>query len=124
MAVTIKGRSGSKLTFDVRYWNPGKTALINTTGYTARLQLRSLQRPARVLLTTHEYTAGDPIPAGTVLWRIAPGHWRVLLDAAVTMSLPPNVRVEVELVKDSNANDVSPLFSGVINVDPQVVANV
>lgn len=123
MAVTIKSRSGSRCTFDVRYWNPGKTEPIDTEGRTVRLQLRSLLRPSRVLLTTNEYTGGMPVPSGTVLWQVETGHWRVLFSGAMTLSFPSKVSLEVEAVSDTDPDDVEFLFAGVILNDPQVVAN-
>lgn len=124
MAVRIKSRSGSSCTFDVRYWNPGKTSLIDTSGRTVRLQLRSLQRPARVLLNADEWVDGMPVPAGTVLWQVEPGHWRVVFSGAMTMSFPSTVSIEVEAASDTDPDDVVFLFSGVILNDPQVVAGV
>lgn len=117
MAVTIKGRAGTRVRFDVRYWEPGKTSLIDTTGYTARLQIRSLSGPRRVLLNVDE--SGAP----GVLQRIAPGHWRVTLSPAMTVSLPQRAAFEVELVSDVDVNERDPLFSGIVLIDPQVVTN-
>lgn len=117
MAVTIKGRSGSKVTWDVRYWAPGKTALIDTTGFTAKLQVRSLFGPRRVLLNVPE--TAEP----GVLQRVEPGHWRVTLTPAMTTSLPARSSFEVELVNDVDPTDRSSLVPGVLLLDPQVVAN-
>lgn len=118
MAVTIKGRAGHKVTWDVRYWAPDKTALINTTGFTASLQLRSLFGPRRVLLNVDETdTVG-------VFQLVEPGHWRITLSPATTTSLPQRTAFEIELVNDLNPQDRNPLVPGVLLLDPQVVANV
>lgn len=130
MAVTLKVRAGNPLKAALNYWQPGMKGdpdgLVNTTGYTARIQIRAAQRPGRVLVNAHEWvpeTPETPVPAGTVLRRVSPGSWRLVLSGAVTRSLPPSSRFELELSNDSDPDDTVPLVSGVVVVTPQVVAN-
>jgi hypothetical protein len=52
MAVTLSTRAGSTLRANLFYWAPGKTELMPSDGYTARLQLRSTGSPARVIMST------------------------------------------------------------------------
>ena len=130
MAVTLKARAGKPLKAALRYWQPGMKGLdgglVDTSSYTARVQLRATQSTRRVLLNSKEWVQPDettPVPAGTVLRRVAPGSWRLVLSGAITKSLPPSVRFELELVNNLDPDDVVPLASGVILVEPEVVSN-
>lgn len=123
MAVTLKTRAGSALKARIRLWEPGKVQLTNTDGYTARLQLRSAGGSQRVLLSTQQYDGPDPAPAGTVLQLVESGHWRLFLGSSITKTLPPQVRLELELVNDLDSDDTVPLMSGTIYVEPQAVTN-
>jgi len=125
MAVTFSVRAGSSFKTHVRYWQPGKLELVDTSGYTARVQLRSANGSQRVLMNTREVEipTGDPVPTGTILALLEPGHWRLLLNAGITRTLPPVTRVEVELVNDLDPDDVTSLMVGTVNVTPQGVSN-
>lgn len=122
--MTLKVRSGKSFKRDIYFWDATHTDLINTTGYTARVQVRGNQIPRRVLLSSSEYHTNDTPPAGTILYRVEPGHWRLFLGKSITRSLPPRVSIEVELVNDANVEDVSPLFEATLMVEPELVANV
>lgn len=74
-------------------------------------------------MDTREYNDPAPAPSGTVLARIEPGHWRLVLDRGITRSLPATTRFELELVSDTDPDDVTPLVYGVINVTPEAVVN-
>jgi len=127
MSLTLKTRSGKSFKRDIYFWQPanedGSQDLVNTTGFTARVQLRSSQANHRVLLSSHEYNGSLPAPSGTVLTRIEPGHWLLFLGKSITRSLPSRVRIEVELVNDANAEDVTALFEAALMVEPEVVVN-
>jgi len=129
MAVTLKVRAGKPLKAAFNYWQPGMRGqdggLVDTTGYTARIQVRATQRPGRILLNSKEWVAPNtdtPVPAGTILRRVEPGSWRLVLSGAVTRSLPQSSRFEVELVNDLDPDDSVPLADGVILVQPEVVS--
>lgn len=124
MAVTLKVRSGKAFKREIYFWDATHENLINTTGFTARVQVRGNQVPRRVLLSSSEYNEDDSPPAGTILFRVEPGHWRLFLGSSITRSLPPRVSIEVELTNDANLEDVSPLFEASLMVEPEVVANV
>jgi hypothetical protein len=129
MAVTLKVRAGKPLKAALNYWQPGMKGdpdgLVDTSSYTARIQLRATQRPGRVLLNAKEYIVlpDTEIPPGTVLRRVEPGSWRLVLSGAITKSLPSSVRFELELANNSDPDDTVPLASGVIMVEPEVVSN-
>lgn len=118
MAVTLQTRAGSSLRFHVRYWLPDKTALVNTTGHTARLQVRGTQRPRRVLLDTKASAE-----AGATLELVEPGHWLVYLGGSMTRSFPSTVTFEVDLVNDLDADDSTNVVNGAIYVTPEGVTN-
>lgn len=127
MAATLKARAGHSFKAHVRYYtDKKKTTLVDTTGYTARLQLRATQPPARILLDTEAVVVVDPedIPSGTALAQLAPGHWRIFLGKSLTKKLPPSVRFEVELVNDTDEEDSIPVASGTIQVNPEAVTSV
>lgn len=130
VAVTLKTRAGTPLKCAINYWQPGmkhqEGGLVNTSGYTARLQVRATQRPGRVLINAKEWVAPAPdaeVPPGTVLRRVEPGRWTVVLSGSLTRSLPQSSRFELELVNDLDPDDTVSLADGVILVTPQVVAN-
>lgn len=130
MAVTLKVRAGKPLKAALNYWQPNKKGqtggLVNTSAYTARIQLRATQRPGRVLLNAKEWvpaTSETPVPAGTVLRRVEPGSWRLVLSGSITKSLPSSVRFELELANNLDPDDTVSLASGVIMVEPEVVTN-
>lgn len=130
MAVTLKVRSGKPLKAALNYWQPNmkgqEGGLVNTSSYTARIQLRATQRPGRIVLNAKEWVPaneGDTPPAGTVLRRVEPGSWRLVLSGSITKSLPASVRFELELENNNDPDDTVPLASGVIMVEPEVVSN-
>lgn len=124
MAVTLKARAGSSLKARLRYWQPGRVELVDTTGYTARLQVRVAGERGRVLLNTTEFT-GDPAeaPSAASLTRLAPGDWRLFLGRTMTRVLPERSIFEIELVNDLNDEDVVTIISGIIAVVPEAVKN-
>jgi hypothetical protein len=97
MAATFSARAGSTFRANVEYREPPASPdtdpqqgdLIDVTGFTARLQLRSASSNRRIILAVSESTQPDAI--------------------------------EMELVSDANADDVSPLFSGAIRIAPEQV---
>lgn len=117
MAETLKARAGSSLKARFQYRQPDGT-LVDTTGSTARVSIRALNPTGRVVL---EATESDT--PGSTLEAIEPGHWRLFLSGAVTKILPSTVLWEVELVNDSNTDDVTPLASGTILTSPEQVKN-
>lgn len=130
MAVSLKVRSGSPLRVVLNYWEPGREheKLVETSGYTARLQLRATQHPGRVILNAREYvpensTDTSPSPPGTVLRRIEPGSWQLTLSSSLTKALPSSTRFELELQSNSDPEDSIPLVNGVLVVEPQVITN-
>jgi hypothetical protein len=127
MAITFSARAGSSFRTNVEYRNPPVApdtdpqsgSLIDVTGYTARLQVRSGSGNRSVLVSSTENTQGsvlvhDPDQPGL-------GSWNIYLSAAVTRILPPVSHLEVELVADADVNDVTLLFSGALHVSPEVV---
>lgn len=125
MAATIKARAGSAFKATIRYWTDDtKTTLVNTTGYTARLQLRAVQPPARVLLDSAAVDVVDEnnIPPGTVFGQLEPGRWRIFLGKTLTKTLPPTVRFEVELTNIADPEDTILVCAGSIQVQPQGVS--
>lgn len=111
---TLKARAGSALKAQFRYQD-AEGVLVDTTGYTAHLQLRAVQGNSRVILEAIEGT--------DVLTLLEPGHWRIFLGKSITNSLPPTVRWELELVSDVNDEDVTFLASGTIKTEPEAVTN-
>lgn len=111
---TLKARAGSALKAQFKYQD-AEGNLINTTGYTAHLQLRAVSPNSRIILDTTEGSDN--------LTLIEPGHWRIFLGKSVTNSLPPTVRWEVELTNDADPEDVTFLASGMIQTEPEVVTN-
>jgi hypothetical protein len=111
---TLKARAGSALKAQFRYQD-AEGNLINTTGFTAHLQLRAVSPGSRIIMDTSEGSDN--------LTLLAPGHWRIFLGKSITNSLPPTVRWELELVDDSNPEDVTFLASGTIQTEPEVVTN-
>lgn len=128
MAQTLKIRSGKALSQHVYFWLPvaedGTRELVDTTGSTARIQLRGTSAPRRVLMSTSEYNGSLPSPPGTVLTRIEPGHWLLFLGKSITRSLPSRVTVEMELENDLDPEDTVPLFEATLMVEPEAVVNV
>ncbi len=131
MAVTLTTRAGARLRAQVTYWQPRKTAVVDTDGYDARLEIKSGRVPYKVLLTATAWVppdlSADPVaspPAGTVFYQTAVGQWEIMLGRSVTRSLPPLSRFEVELVSTTDPEDVIPLFSGVVRITPEVVSEV
>lgn len=114
MAATLKVRAGSSLKAHIKYHTP-EGALVDTTGFTARFQLRATQTNSRVIL--------DATQGSDVITLVEPGHWRIFLGKSITNSLPPTSRWELELTSDSNSEDVTTLGFGVLNVEPEVVSN-
>ncbi len=111
---TLKARAGSALKAQFRYQDAEEN-LIDTTGFTAHLQLRAVSPGSRIIMDTTEGSEN--------LTRLAPGHWRIFLGKSVTNSLPPTVRWELELVNDDNAEDVTFLASGTIQTEPEAVSS-
>lgn len=115
MSVTLKVRAGAALKANVRYYtDDSKTELVDTTGYSAYLQLRAHQSPSKVLLNTKD---------GPHITQVDPdaGEWEIFLGKTLVRSLPPTVRFEIELVSDTNPEDVDEVESGVILVIPESV---
>jgi hypothetical protein len=123
----MKTRSGKSLRRDIYFWQPsdsqGNQALVDTVGYTARVQLRANQMPRRVIMSSTEYNTNTTPPVGTVLYRIEPGHWRLFLGKSITRSLPPRVTLEMELENDANPEDTTSLFEASLLVEPEAVVN-
>jgi hypothetical protein len=128
MAATFSARAGSTFRANVEYREPPASPdtdpqqgdLIDVTGFTARLQLRSASSNRRIILAVSESTQPDAILSPDP--DAAPGgRWFIFLPASVTRALPPVSHLEMELVSDANADDVSPLFSGAIRIAPEQV---
>lgn len=131
MAVTFTARAGGRFHTRVIYWQPGKTAVVDTTGYDARLEIRANRPPYRVVLSTVAWVPpdleADPVddpPQGTPFYQIETGKWEIMLGRSITRSLPPQSRFEVELVSQTDPDDVVPMFSGVLRITPEVVTEV
>jgi hypothetical protein len=127
----LTARAGGRLFTHVTYWQPGKTQVVDTDGYVARIQLRANRPPYRVVLSSDAWVPPDldaqPVaspPQGTPFYQVATGRWEIMLGRSITRSLPPQSRFEVELVSQSNPDDVIPMFSGVLNIVPEVVTAV
>lgn len=118
MAVTLHTRAGSNLRANLYYWAPGKTELMPSAGYTARLQLRSAGSQSRLILSTKAVATPDTAP----LILIEESHWKLNLSGSITKSLPSVTRFELELVNDDDPDDTIPLVNGAINVTPQAVS--
>lgn len=128
MATTFTARAGSSFRANIEYreppippaTNPKSGELIDTTGFTARLQLRSSSGNRRVILSVSESSDPSSIlsldPATT-----AGGRWLIFFPASITRSLPPVSHLEMELVSDANADDVTALFSGAFRISPEQV---
>jgi hypothetical protein len=56
--------------------------------------------------------------------QLDPGVWEMRLGRTVTRSLPPVSSFELELMSDTDVEDVVPLASGVVRITPEVVADV
>lgn len=126
MAITFSTRAGSSFRTNVEYRNPPvppatdpqSGSLIDVTGYTARLQVRSGSGARAVIVSSTENTPGSVLvhdPEQPSL-----GRWNIYLNASVTRVLPPVSYLEVELVSDSDKDDVTLLFSGSLHVSPEV----
>jgi hypothetical protein len=131
VAVTFSARAGGRFLTRVIYWQPGKTAVVDTTGYDARLEIRANRPPYRVVLSSVAWVPDDleddPVaspPQGTPFYQIATGRWEIMLGRSITRSLPPQSRFEVELVNQTDPDDVVPMFSGVLHITPEVVTEV
>jgi hypothetical protein len=55
MAVTLSARAGSQHVSRYVYWLPEKTGVVNTEGFTLRVQVRDARPPARVLISANEW---------------------------------------------------------------------
>lgn len=119
MAVTLRTRAGSNLKADLFYWAPGKTRLMPSAGYTARLQMWDASDPKRVLFNTRAVTS--PLSATLVL--LEESHWKLNLNGGITRTLPSSTLFELELVNDADPDDVITLVTGKINVTPQGVTS-
>jgi hypothetical protein len=128
MAATFSARAGSTFRANVEYrepplppeTDPQTGELIDVTGFTARLQLRSASSNRRVILAVSESTQPDAILSLDP--EASPGgRWFIFLPASITRTLPPVSHIEVELVNDANPDDVSSLFSGAIRIAPEQV---
>lgn len=128
MAATFAVRSGASFRANVEYRNPPEApstdpltgTLIDTTNLTARLQIRSGSSNRRVLLSAVESDSPSAVLA------LDPdeedgGRWNIFLPASITRTLPPVSYLEVELVSNTNPDDVTALFSGAIHVSPEQV---
>jgi hypothetical protein len=131
VAVTFSARAGGRFHTRVIYWQPGKTAVVDTTGYDARLEIRANRPPYRVVLSSVAWVPddleADPVaspPLGTPFYQIGIGRWEIMLGRSITRSLPPQSRFEVELVSQTDPDDVIPMFSGVLRINPEVVTEV
>jgi hypothetical protein len=111
---SLKARAGSALKAQFLYQDPDGN-LINTTGFTARIQLRAVNNNSRVILDAEE--------GSSVLTLLEPGHWRIFPGKSITNSLPPTTRWELELTNDANPEDVTFLASGTILTEPESVTN-
>lgn len=120
MAVTLLTRAGSSLKADLFYWAPGKTELLSSVGYTARLQMWGPDESQRVILSTKAVDG----PPSAVLVLVEDSHWRLNLNASITRTLPSSSLFELELVNDVDPDDVVTLVSGIVNVTPQGVVDV
>ena len=123
MAATLKIRAGSSFTTHFKYQD-AEGVVINTSGYTATFQIRAVTPQSRVILDTEEYTGDLPAPAGTTLTRTATGEWTLFLGKTITNSLPPTSVWEIELVNDTNPEDVKTLATGTFKVSPEAVSSV
>lgn len=121
MATVFKVRSGSAFKTTIEYRQPDEE-LVDTTGFTATIQIRAGQPNGRIILVTNE--VDDPSPAGTVLTRIEPGSWYLFFGKSLTRTFPPTAFWELELVNDSNPEDIVTLASGVIKTEPEGVIEV
>src|SRR6185312_12843114 len=101
MAITFSTRAGSSFRTNVEYRNPPVPLngdpqsgdLIDVTGYTARLQVRSASGSRQVLVSSTENSSGSVLvhdPEQPSL-----GSWNIYLSAAVTRVLPPVSHLEV-----------------------------
>ncbi len=135
MAVVLSARAGTSLNVTVRWWEPGKTQLIDSDLYTAHLEI-GRQTPKRTYLDAREWRVPVPDeddedgivdvtpPPGTVLVRVQPGIWEIRLGKTVTRSLPSESRFELELVNNNDPEDVIGLLSGEIRSSPEAVIGV
>lgn len=121
MATVFKVRSGSAFKTTIEYRQPDNE-LVDTTGFTATIQIRAAQPNGRVILKTNEIA--EPAPAGTVLRRTEPGSWYLFFGKSLTRTFPPTAFWELELVNDSDPEDTITLASGVIKTEPEGVIEV
>lgn len=115
MAETLKARAGSSLKTRFSYLQPDGTP-VDTTGSTARISVKAIKPSSRVILSTEQSGV-----VGSVLEILEPGKWRFFLSGAMTKILPPTTVWELELVSDTNEDDVISLASGTILTEPEQV---
>lgn len=117
MAETLKARAGMSLKTRFSYLQPDGTP-VDTTGATARIALKAVKPTSRVILESEQ----SDVP-GAILEILDPGEWRFFLSGSLTKILPPTVVWELELVSNTNKDDVTPLASGTILTEPEGVKN-
>jgi hypothetical protein len=117
----LTARAGNRFRADVVYWETdARLAHMDTTGFTASLQVRASTGNRRVVISTvsslddsallYQPTADD-------------GFWTIQLPGDVTSALPPECDLEVELTNDLAEDDRITLFAGKLLTNPELVSS-
>ena len=120
--------AGKTLKFNVAWRNPTVNgvlgSVIDSSDYTARLQIRDAKNSRRVVLDVEEDTAPDAVLSRydhTLEDLSTEERFLIFLGKSYTSWMPEDCIMECELVNDATPDDVVPLFTIMIKIAPQEV---
>ncbi len=116
MTATLTAYSGSSFRANVKLWQRGKTARVDTTGSTMHFQLRSARHPNKEVLDASEVTTANP-PDDTTFRRVDEGEWEIFLGKTQTAQFPAVMDFEFRLINDDNPEDAMTLAIGTLKVE-------
>lgn len=124
----LRAVGGKTLKFNAAWRNPTvggvRGSVIDSSDYTAQLQIRDAQNSRRVLLDVAESGASDAVLSRYTHTNddlTTEERFLIVLGKSYTSWFPENIILECELVSDSNPDDAVPLFSFLVKVSPQEV---
>ena len=124
----VAGDAGKTLKFSVAWRNPTVNGvpgeIVNSDDYTARLQIRDAQNSRRVILDVLESTDPEAVLSRYLHTKAdltTEERFLIFLNKSYTSWMPDNCVFECELVNNDAPDDVVPLFTLMVKINPQEV---
>lgn len=111
----VSGVAGKTLKFSAVWKNPDGS-VHDSSGYTAKLQIRDSKHSRRVVLDVEESASPGAVLSRYTQMPENEERFLIILGKSYTTWLPESCILECELTNDINPEDVVPLFSVMIKL--------